>query len=611
MKLESFTIENFRAYREPRTINFSDLTTIIGRNDVGKSSILEALEIFFNNDVVTIELDDANVFSGSALVRLEAEFSDLPEELIIDESAPTNLRDEFLLSSKGTLIIEKVYDCSKKKPSCQTFIVAQHPTAHGLSNLLDLKEKELQALIKAQGITTSLKGNPGMRKALWGAASDLAVREVRIDVSKSKEDAKRLWDQLETYLPIFALFQSDRASRDSDEEVQNPLKGAIASAIAEAKKEIDAIESLVRAKAEEIARLTHSALSSIDGTLADSLTPKFSSPTPSKWSSLFSLGMDTDNNVSLNKRGSGVRRLILVSFFKAEAERRMAASSRANIIYAIEEPETSQHPANQKILVRSFSEIASTPNAQVILTTHSPGLAADLAVDSIRYVHSTTPFATPEIRQGADVFGEVADALGLIPDSRVKVLVCVEGPTDVDALSHLSAALHAVDPKIPNLATDQQFAFVPLGGSTLKHWVSNQYLSGLHLPEIHIYDRDVEDYAKRIDEVNKRGDGSWAYRTTKHEIECYLHAKAVLDAFGLEIEVGNDPTQSAVLPPFCEAYSRMKGYKETMKHQKAKSLLAQHAFPRMTAELIAERDPKGEVASWFSKMAEIAEGNIK
>lgn len=603
MRLAAFTLENFRAYREARTISFDDLTTLIGRNDVGKSSVLEALEIFFNNELVKIEQADANVFSGSTTVRLVAEFTDLPESLTLDDSAPTTLADEYLVSATGALVIEKLYDCSKAKPTCQTLIVAHHPTATGVGNLLDLKEKDLQALVKDQGLRVALKGNPGMRKALWDAAGDLALAPVRIDVSKSKEDGKRLWEQLENHLPIFAMFQSDRQSRDTDGEVQNPLKGAVATAIAEARAQIEEIEALVRTKAEEIAILTHAALSSIDASLANSLTPKFTPPTAAKWSGLFSLGMDTDNNVPLNKRGSGVRRLILVSFFKAEAERRLASSSRANIIYAIEEPETSQHPSNQRILLQAFNEIALSPNAQVILTTHSPGLAADLPAESIRFIWGTGGDETPTIESGVDVFGEVAEVLGLTPDSRVKVLICVEGPTDVDALSHLSAALHATNPAIPNLRIDRRFAFLPLGGSTLKHWVSRRYLQGLNLPEAHIYDGDVQNYAERVAEVNARGDGSWAVRTKRHEIECYLHADAIMDAFGLNIAIGDDPAVSAVLPAFCVEYSKLKNHDNTMGHQKAKPLLAQQAFPRMTAARIKARDPDHEVTGWFERIA--------
>lgn len=50
MKIVSLTIENFRSYRNPVTIPFNDLTVLIGKNDIGKSSILEALDIFFETE---------------------------------------------------------------------------------------------------------------------------------------------------------------------------------------------------------------------------------------------------------------------------------------------------------------------------------------------------------------------------------------------------------------------------------------------------------------------------------------------------------------------------------------------------------------------------------
>ena len=55
MKLISMSLKNFRCYAEEVTLGIDDLTTFIGKNDIGKSSILEALEIFFNNDTVAID----------------------------------------------------------------------------------------------------------------------------------------------------------------------------------------------------------------------------------------------------------------------------------------------------------------------------------------------------------------------------------------------------------------------------------------------------------------------------------------------------------------------------------------------------------------------------
>lgn len=39
MRLLSITISNFRSYSEPTTVELDDFTAIVGKNDVGKSSI--------------------------------------------------------------------------------------------------------------------------------------------------------------------------------------------------------------------------------------------------------------------------------------------------------------------------------------------------------------------------------------------------------------------------------------------------------------------------------------------------------------------------------------------------------------------------------------------
>ena len=46
MKLDSVVLKNFRGYRDEIRIDIGSLTAFIGKNDVGKSSVLDALEIF-------------------------------------------------------------------------------------------------------------------------------------------------------------------------------------------------------------------------------------------------------------------------------------------------------------------------------------------------------------------------------------------------------------------------------------------------------------------------------------------------------------------------------------------------------------------------------------
>ena len=186
----------------------------------------------------------------------------------------------------------------------------------------------------------------------------------------------------------------------------------------------------------------------------------------------------------------------------------------------------------------------------------------------------------------------MVEGLGVVPDNRVRILFCVEGPTDVMALKCLSAALHVSDPTLPNLATDPRVAFVVLGGSTLRHWVNEHYLKELGRPEVHIYDNDVAKYGEYITKVNQRTDGSWGVLTKKREIENYLSSDAIMEGLNISASIGDADDIPELMRTIC-------GWKSNT----AKKKLARNAFPKMTATRIAARDPDGEVRGWMRRIA--------
>ncbi len=592
MRLKSVSIKGFRPFKEEITVPIDDLTVFIGRNDVGKSSILDAVGIFFECDAVKIDNKDSNVHSDG-IVEITCEFDDLPQNVVLDANALTSFADEYLLTRGGTLKIKKRYDLSGSRVKTDVFICAYHPTRDKYDDLLSLTNAQLKERLKELNVPSQqvdLRSNPAMRKAIWDACSDLQMGEIEIPVNK--EDAKRIWEQVSKLLPVYALFRSDRQSQDTDNEVQDPMKLAVEAAIAEVQEELNKITEIVRQKAQQIAENTHKQLQRIDSKLASELRPDFRSNP--KWSGVFSLTLNTENGIPLNKRGSGVRRLVLLSFFRAEAERRRNEQSRYRIIYAIEEPETSQHPANQRLLLDALQELSREEGCQVLLTTHSPGLASLLPLESLRYV-SRTENDCILIKWGKeDIYQRIVDSLGIIPDTRVQVLLCVEGPTDVENLKTLSHILHESDPLLPDLMSDPHVAFVVLGGGTLGHWVNRRYLQGLGRPEVHIYDGDVGKYKEMCNRVNQRTDGSWAVQTQKRELENYLHPDAIYEAFGIRVEFDDNDDVPEIV-------GRKKGWNSGT----AKRKFSEQAFPKMTIDMLNERDPEGEVRGWMTKLSKM------
>lgn len=57
MRIKKLKLENFRAQKEETIFEFDNLTTFVGKKDIGKSSILEALDIFFNENKGIIKID--------------------------------------------------------------------------------------------------------------------------------------------------------------------------------------------------------------------------------------------------------------------------------------------------------------------------------------------------------------------------------------------------------------------------------------------------------------------------------------------------------------------------------------------------------------------------
>ena len=292
--------------------------------------------------------------------------------------------------------------------------------------------------------------------------------------------------------------------------------------------------------------------------------------------------------------------MILVSFFKAQAERKAKTTNHRDIIYAIEEPETAQHPNNQRILVESFRELSQNNNCQVLLTTHSPNLAQELPLNSLRYI-SKDKSGKMQIESGTDdVFEKISDVLGIFAADRmnVQVAICVEGPTDVEAMKQLNRCVRENGFDVVDITSDPRIAILPLGGSSLKYWVEKRYLDNLHCKECHIYDNDVHAYQKSIDVINARGDGSWGVLTQKYEVENYLHPDAIKQVYDVDV----DTAQPKVPESFGKEYANKNGLDAPMGPTKSKTYLTKVFVEGMNGARLAQIDPSGEVKGWFEKI---------
>ena len=97
MTIKSLVLKNFRAYKDIKIDFDSNMNVIIGQNDIGKSTILEALDIFFEGGVVNIEGNDLNKELDKGFIEIGVEFLiDNSKEIIIDTTYKTTPKKEFL-----------------------------------------------------------------------------------------------------------------------------------------------------------------------------------------------------------------------------------------------------------------------------------------------------------------------------------------------------------------------------------------------------------------------------------------------------------------------------------------------------------------------------------
>lgn len=636
MKLTKLRLRNFRSYSQTTEIDITDLNVIIGKNDVGKSSVLEALDIFFNGKP---DKNDLCITGDSNAIEITCFFDDFPERLILDDAVETSLNDEYLLNSQSQLEIKKKFSVGATVTE-ETVIVCQYPNHADLSNLLSKKRTTLQLQFDELGINpngVNRNISKELRKAIRnhfyidGEVITIPT-EIKIDGRLDNEDnRKKIWTNLKNYLPVYSLFFVDKPLNDQDSDIQDPMKEIVKEVL---KRDnitplLIQLKEEIQAASTNLADQTITKLNELDTSFAETLRSAF--PKEPTWDTIFKLTLEDDRGVPLNKRGSGLRRLVLLSFFRAQVENRRSATA-PNIIYALEEPETSQHPNFQLMIVKALIELSETENAQVLFTTHNSNLAKEIPKKSLRYVYPDNGIIRVDNGLNVDgsdnnvIIDQIINTLGALPDpkNKVKVLIFVEGENDINGLIGLSKIMNAHDATILCLENNEQVAFIPTGGSQLKFYIEKKYLDGLLQAQVHLYDSDIPAYVASVAALNNENNPKkFGFNTIKVELENYLHHEAINECYqDLHIainlteilddddvpekvaiavhDVTSDSPWNAINPDPVKTEEKQK-----KKISGAKRNLNTIALDKMTIARIVERGGYGEIKSWLDKINEM------
>lgn len=493
MKLVAVTIENFQGIVEEATITVNDFNVLIGRNDVGKSTVLKALNCFLHGTTPTSE--SSNVSTDSAIVSIELVFDPQNEEIVIDEAIPTSFEAEELTNADGHLCVKRVWDTSKAKINADTFIVRK---GYDENDFVGLTEHQLILLCRNCNIETNKANgdnfnNVEKREKLKEFFSESAVQFSYVHEklpTSGNSRFKNVHNALKKALPRFEFFRADTSLSETDTAIQNYFR-QIAS---------DALSEFGMSDAEDaVVQRLNSALGGITNKINDAV-PQDEAVRPVTtfdWSkvvkTVFATGDDA-SGVALHLRGDGFRRITMMAYFEYLAEQRQQDTRK--VIFGFEEPETFLHPAAQEKLFEKLAALSES-GYQVLVSSHSPIIVSN--TNKTDLIHVTKEDGKTQLHSNVDDILAVANDLGISMDNQfvhlfdsAKVLFLVEGIDDANAF-HFIANTYKANNEITDTFEDLDIVIVPIGGcGSIKHWVALDLLTRLSKPYYILLDSDVE-----------------------------------------------------------------------------------------------------------------------
>lgn len=529
MKLIKVIIENYRAIDSLVEININNFNCIVGKNDVGKSTILKALDLFFNDK--NPQMEDKNIRTESLNIEIIVIFKLEGEKITIDEVISTSFEEEDLVDENGFLCVKKCWDMSKKTPKAEWYIKRKFYE----NDFLLMSEKDLLTLCQKIGIDThKANGEDYNNVEKRGKIRQKYIedgKESKFDYTQltatGKGRDKKILDEVKNMLPTFEYFKADSSLSESDLSIQKYFREKALNIL---KEEIntDDLESNIRTT-------IGSSLSIITDKI-NSVVPveeQISADVVFDWSKListtFQCKKDT-SNIPLNSRGDGFRRITMMSYFEMLAEEK---KDRKNIIFGFEEPETFLHPEIQKQLFEKLYNMTDN-NYQIFVTTHSPVLVASCDRDSIIFVQKSNEHNYVIYQKNEIDVENIVKELGIKPNdeiynilSPVQLLLLVEGKDDVIAFKHI-AQLYKQQHLIEKDFDELKIHLLPIGGcGCIQTWTNLNIIKNLNFPCFIVLDSDKESEtcispnSEKLIELGYKENIDF-HVTYKREIENYI-----------------------------------------------------------------------------------------
>lgn len=534
MRVHSIRVENFGPFDSPMEVRLGTMATIIGKNDVGKSHILLALQQFLNQKP---KLEVQDIYDGADkendTLVVEVAFTNLPGSITLPDGTGSSFNEEELLDKEGFLRIRKSCPLTGSVDKFEIRLIVYDFSDDRYAHLAGLTDKKLDEVCKAVGIipigADGAKLTPAeKRRLLRQKATSECVGMQQTEILLTTRD--ELWKMIEPLLPDLNLFITETRLGIGETSFQSQFRPIVRDAVEEpavADVREQFTTAIGNALQQEVDAIFNHLSHHTDGLSRLAAEPTFA------WDKAVTfdiIGEDKHGiRKSLEKRGSGMRRLLMVAYFQYLAEK--TRDRAANLILAVEEPENCLHPGLQRELAASLRELAQQ-GVQVIVTSHSPVFAGASPIEDLILIERIDGAAYAV--QPPDP-ARVAEELGVEPADSItgyNACVFVEGPDDILFWSTIATKLKQ-DGYIAADLQDKRIGLLPAGGDNLKHWVNVRALERLNRRFAVIMDGDCSKPSVPISEQKLQrqreceAQGGLCFVSRKREIENYLHMNAI------------------------------------------------------------------------------------
>lgn len=336
MKIKSLTIHNFRSIKEGK-FSLEDYVILVGANNAGKSNVLTALRIFYEDEIKFNEKSDFPKF------QTEDNESWIEIEYLLTNEEFINLKEEYKNSNRVLKVRKylKSQNGNRVKPNqsniyCYENAILSENLFYGAKNISQAKLGTVVYIPEVSKTDETLK--------LTGPSP---LRNVITFVMNKVVKTSKSFESLNTAFEEFNNKFSEEASEDGFS--LSKLGGEINDSLREWEVEFNLNINPVRTEGIIKNLVSH-----------------------------YVIDKNLDKEIDVKCLGQGLQRHLIYTLLKLSSQYSESKTyekkefSPELTLILFEEPEAFLHPCQQEFLNTSLKEISSEKGQQIIISTHSP-----------------------------------------------------------------------------------------------------------------------------------------------------------------------------------------------------------------------------------------------